>query len=83
MITIVDPSIDAQVSGLKCLIFNSDLNAMPKVLDVGNIVRFHRLKVGPRKKRSRALGQSVFRNPRCSFVIFVFLYAKLLVSIVM
>ncbi|XP_071820159.1 uncharacterized protein [Apostichopus japonicus] len=45
MITIVDPSIDAQVSGLKCLIFNSDLNAMPKVLDVGNIVRFHRLKV--------------------------------------
>ncbi|KAJ8038548.1 Protection of telomeres protein 1 [Holothuria leucospilota] len=45
VITIFDPSCEPELCGLKCLIFNPDIQSMPKVLELGDIVRFHRLKV--------------------------------------
>jgi len=45
LISIVDDSLTDPLDKLKCMLFARDFQSLP-VANVGDIVRFHRLKVG-------------------------------------
>jgi len=44
LLSIVDDSITSPLDRIKCLLFARDLNSLPDA-KVGDIIRFHRLKV--------------------------------------
>ncbi|XP_041458682.1 protection of telomeres protein 1-like [Lytechinus variegatus] len=44
-LTIVDPSLPEEDSGLKCVLFQQDIKKLPEVLSKGDIVRLHRLRI--------------------------------------
>ena len=52
VVTIVDPSIQ---QSLKCVFFQPDVKQLPQVKSVGDIVRFHRLKVRHAKLKPHTL----------------------------
>ncbi|XP_072178113.1 uncharacterized protein [Diadema setosum] len=45
LLTIVDPSVDSEEHGLKCVLFKQEVRELPNVHRIGDIVRLHRLKV--------------------------------------
>ncbi|XP_022100650.1 uncharacterized protein LOC110984603 isoform X2 [Acanthaster planci] len=44
-VTLIDQTLDPSHRGLRCQLFRDDINALPQVHAIGDIVRFHRLKI--------------------------------------
>ncbi|XP_006825118.1 protection of telomeres protein 1-like [Saccoglossus kowalevskii] len=45
MVTIVDPSLEQNANGLKCVLFTKEQEMLPHVQAIGDIVRLHRIKI--------------------------------------
>ncbi|XP_033647838.1 uncharacterized protein LOC117307255 [Asterias rubens] len=45
MVTLIDPSLVNDQRGFRCQLFRDELEALPQIHSIGDIVRFHRLRV--------------------------------------
>ncbi|XP_071797255.1 protection of telomeres protein 1-like [Asterias amurensis] len=44
-VTLIDPSLDKDHRGIRCQLFRTELDALPKIHSIGDIVRFHHLNI--------------------------------------